>query len=301
MHVLLVLLFSSFLFASTAEIEEKKEIIRSIVDSYRDDIIRKRGSDVNLTFPSADIFQMTGGHIGGGKLVIKVYAGALTKFDKEAIVAATCHELGHILGEVPVGGSSVVSEDSVEGEADYFSGICSRNYFCGLDNVSCAPAISASRSVLKAMIGTEAQESEAVSLVYPGVNKTYPEPACRLLSMISGVTGQARPLCWFNPNYKPKAEPKIYLEQSKYFRKDSSCLYLTEHLGETIKQTAFPYLNRNCRENGQIVMYQLVPGHSNIYQASSNDLLKVKGPTSFQFAQNVELLELGKGFLYETL
>ncbi len=281
-----------------SELEEKKEIIYDIVDSYRDEIIKYRGSDVELIFSPLNIFQMTGGHVGDGKLEITVYAKALTHFDKSGIVSAICHELGHILGKVPVGGSRVVSVDSVEGEADYFSGICSRTYFCGQDNTSCPQAISASKSAIQAMNGTLIDESESISQSYPGVNKTYPQPACRLLSMISGVKGQSRPLCWYNPNYRPELEPKIYLQKRNYMRKGASCMYLLTHLGDIIKQTALSYNNQRCSEVGNDVIYKLVENYPNTYQTGQNDFLKIKSSTSLQFSQSVELLELGVGNMF---
>lgn len=281
------------------DIEEKKEIIQEIVDSYRDDIIRSRGSDVELIFQAANIFQMTGGHVGDGKLEINVYAQALIKFSKLGIVSAICHELGHLLGKVPVGGTRVISADSVEGEADYFSGTCSRNYLCGEKNKSCKQAITASRSAIQSIKGTAITEVEAQDQIYPGINTSYPSPPCRLLSMILGVKGLPRPLCWYNPNYKVPQEKRIYLEENEYVRNGSSCSYLMEHKGDEIRQIARSYNNQSCHQAGQQVIYKRVEDHSNIYQASFNDLLKVKSTNSFQFGSTIPSLLNGVGNIYK--
>lgn len=167
------------------EIEEKKEIVRNIVDSYRSQIISRYGMDVDLIFDANEAFQILGGHRKSDELEIRVYRGALINFDKLTIVTATCHEVGHLLGKVPLGSTGgVMAEDSVEGEADYFAGICSRIYFCSEDDKECPQAITAARNTMKTIYKkNNINESDAASQVYAGIDKGYPKSPCRLLSM----------------------------------------------------------------------------------------------------------------------
>ena len=200
--------------------QEKKRIITQIYDKYRDQIISRYGKDVELIFHPADVLQMTGGHNRDGELEITVYAGVLKKLDELAIVQAMCHEVGHILGEVTMRDAGSAGPynplDSVEGEADYFSGSCSRQYFdnnpisnnilqssyCSINHNACNEAVMAARSVLLALYGKEVDEELAYDSVYSenlGINPSYPNASCRLLSVIAGIQETARPKCWYNP------------------------------------------------------------------------------------------------------
>lgn len=221
--ILASLLSFSIHATSFDETNFKKEIITEIVDSYRPQIIARYGYDVNLTFSEIEAFNMFGGHDRSGALVIKVFKKALTNFSSLAIVSTTCHELGHILGEVTTeraGSTQYNSLDSVEGEADYFSGSCARKYFdkniinpnyekspyCSSSDQGCHQAIHGSRDMFRAFTISygfpEPNEADAAEKYYDdgyGINPSYPDPNCRILSMISGVLNHIRPSCWYNP------------------------------------------------------------------------------------------------------
>lgn len=200
--------------------EEKKRIITQLYDKYRDQIISRYARDVELIFHPADVLQMTGGHNRDGEIEITVYAGVFKKFDKLAIVQATCHEIGHILGEVTLRDAGSTGPynplNSVEGEADYFSGKCSKQYFennpisnnitqssyCLFSHNACNEAVTAARSVTTALYKEEVDEKLASDSKYTknlGIDPSYPSTSCRLLSMIAGIQGNERPKCWYNP------------------------------------------------------------------------------------------------------
>ena len=162
--------------------------------------------------------------------VIKIAGGmAKHKFltlDGLALIA--CHELGHFLGGDPKkrrGQSSKLSWASAEGQADYFSVECLKalienGWVPSMETLEEAPdrVVGEARSICRSSLCERlALASYSVAKVYAQVKfynrelsflnpSTYKvsstilehsDPQCRLDTMIAGILGSVRPMCWF--------------------------------------------------------------------------------------------------------
>lgn len=208
-------------------LDEKRSTVKSLVEIYNEEVKERYGKEISLKFLKSDAVQALGGIIPGGIPEITIYEGLLSKFEKFEIAAITCHEIGHILGEVnfrdfpdrrPT--PNLPLENSIEGEADYFGGKCLYNYFQRSNyriqsdsneyckNYSelfnrksdCSLAIQTAKKMLTNLYNAEIDFSIAIDEKYDGVNPRYPSKECRFLSMIHGIAGKDRPTCWYNPN-----------------------------------------------------------------------------------------------------
>lgn len=126
----------------------------------------------------------------------------------DSMVMVACHELGHILGKITMSSTGIEKPSNptigVEGEADYFAGSCTRKALCPPDEDLCEAAIDAGRYTFEQMYGPKIiiDPDKAQHVQYNkfnGVNPSYPDPSCRMLSFIYGVMGTERPRCWYNP------------------------------------------------------------------------------------------------------
>lgn len=190
------------LISAHATADTKIEIIRDLVDSYQTESYERYGVGIELRFFGGDTFQATGGMVATGKPEITFYGGILQRLDSEELVVVACHELGHILGRVPLKISTDASDtpqiqlDSVEGEADYFAGSCAARYFRDGDR-----AREAARTLFSGFARTRIEHWDSRFFdAFDGIDSRYPDNQCRLLSVTEGALGGKRPRCWFNPN-----------------------------------------------------------------------------------------------------
>jgi hypothetical protein len=174
--------------------------IERIVGRYQHDIAERYGVPADLRFTDSSAVEISSGHDREGRLGITVHAGMLQALDSRTIVPVICHELGHILGSVPmrVTGHSAGydDEDSVEGEADYFGGRCTSEEIGG----KAASALIS--EVYEKLYEKRINPAEAESSRFEngnGIDWDYPAPECRVLSAIRGALGGKRPTCWYAP------------------------------------------------------------------------------------------------------
>ena len=197
-------------FAQLRPRSSAKDAIRAVVDGYAGESARRYGTPIQLVFDDADIAQATGGIVRGGIPEITIYAGLIKGMTAEEAVAAACHEIGHVLGRVAFESlpdqrpaSSDSNKDSVEGEADYFSGRCVydhlRRAFDAPEAEAAALAADIVTRTLEKIYGTKIDYRTAEGEIFPGIDPSYPDKECRLLSAISGVGLRQRPKCWYNP------------------------------------------------------------------------------------------------------
>lgn len=150
---------------------------------------------------------------------IIVYGGiaALKNGSEDSFSLILCHEAGHLYGGPPV--SDEHNRLSLEGQADYWAITnCFRKIlphlsvrkpslqsveYCNED-LSCARAVDAIHVVTAHFADNRnlphprretPDETEVAS-----TNLTHPSPQCRLDTMIAGMEGRPRPLCWYKPN-----------------------------------------------------------------------------------------------------
>lgn len=209
----------------TPEIIQKKHMVHDLVESYQGAIKARYGYGLTLSFtPSGSCTHViaSGGHNRQGKLVIDISPGVVHQLSRESVVFVLCHELGHVLGSIKPADTQTPSRydprDAIEGEADYFGGSCTRNYlalinsdgdslknesYCKNQDENCQRTLTAARLGYRAIYGNIEIKPKTASkqafLFGNGINPNYPDPNCRLFSVITGMLEQPRPKCWYNP------------------------------------------------------------------------------------------------------
>lgn len=142
-----------------------------------------------------------------GIVGILTFPGLLT-LPIEAVVFVICHEIGHLMGDVPFSTTAQTNQIhhpklAVEGEADYFGGACARKAMCPESKEFCEKAVDGARLNFEEMFGKGKFDAEIAEYTEykkgNGINHTYPDPNCRMLSALNGVLGLERPKCWYNP------------------------------------------------------------------------------------------------------
>lgn len=145
-----------------------------------------------------------------------VYGGtaAVTNGSEDTFALILCHETGHLYGGRPV--SDEHNFLAVEGQADYWATMeCFPKIMTSLSNRSpskesvdyCKGETKCARTV-DAILALTAQFADNRSLPHPKLSTpdqtivetllfTHPSPQCRLDTMIAGMKGNPRPLCWF--------------------------------------------------------------------------------------------------------
>jgi hypothetical protein len=200
--LLLFTLSSQNAFAENSEITAKKELVQSIVGKFQTRVVQKWGQPIKLKFVTDNVLQATSGFVKKNKPEIEIYDGALA-LPEFPLATIVCHELGHILGDVPhsliekVAGPDSDLRVSVEGEADYFSGKCMRELYSTTTTLEYLTDSFA--YVLSEIDGHNVKPGENFLRDFNGINNDYPEPACRLVSFEKGLNLEPRPKCWFNP------------------------------------------------------------------------------------------------------
>ncbi|HXH75874.1 MAG TPA: M48 family metalloprotease [Bacteriovoracaceae bacterium] len=182
------LLFS--ILQAEAHVDDKEKLIKNIVDLYRPLASEQFQKDIVLTLKKDDpSLNASAGHMPDGSIEVTVFGGVLEQLEESEIIFVLCHEIGHIFGKTFEG-----KLYRGEGEADYFAGSCVLNILHDID--------SAERSImgsLEKLYSAPIDYSLAETRKYPGIQLSYPDKECRVLSALRGLREEPRPACWFNP------------------------------------------------------------------------------------------------------
>ena len=135
-----------------------------------------------------------------------VYGGiaAIKDGSEDTMALILCHETGHLYGGNPVGDE--FNKLSLEGQADYWAASHCMDQILPLLSVRIGQSISDRK--IDAFLAVTAQFALNRNLPSPhfetpdqtvveSTNQTHPNPQCRLDTMIAGMTGNSRPLCWY--------------------------------------------------------------------------------------------------------
>jgi hypothetical protein len=182
--------------------------IQEIVARFQPVIVARHGRPLTLFFYKEDWFQAaTGWNKKENSLKMSIYGGVLNLPELER-AAVTCHELGHILGDVPLSAIPNYEEtkfdprDSVEGEADYFAGRCMLVLYPKTEHTE---LINSFVNIVEKASGEKLGHFEQL-FDFKGINENYPTPVCRVHSFESGLKLRERPTCWYNPKYYLKGK-----------------------------------------------------------------------------------------------
>lgn len=147
-----------------------------------------------------------------------VYGGiaAIKNSSEDTFALILCHETGHLYGGEPVGDTH--NNLSLEGQADYWalrscfpkilSSLSGRTPSAGAleycqNETACARTVDAILAVTAHFADNRnlphPQLDTPDETVVPATLLTHPNPQCRLDTMIAGMKGLPRPLCWHKP------------------------------------------------------------------------------------------------------
>jgi hypothetical protein len=198
------MVFMSLLLPSLSWSQENVKAVKNLIELYQDEAQTKTGHLLNVVFEEEERFQADAKIYENGA-VIRIFAGMVKEFSPLELVTITCHEIGHILGEIReannlIGGEVRTFREAVEGEADYFAGGCLSNYLekNGIDSSATEIATSAYEKLLQQKVPLEPEHAKDIEVT--GVLPSYPQPDCRLLSVLNGIERKDRPKCWYNPD-----------------------------------------------------------------------------------------------------
>jgi hypothetical protein len=124
---------------------------------------------------------------------IEVYGGLLKhpELDDDELTLVLCHELGHHLGGAPT--ASRLGWSACEGQADYWSASACASLLH--DPESTALRLSQMYASQRGGSWPELGVSDEtrVERTFYG----YPQPQCRLDTLLAGFKGMDRPACWY--------------------------------------------------------------------------------------------------------
>ena len=192
------------LFLSTIVHATELEIVENIISMNQEDARRILGREIAYTvFETNQQPNANASYRGpnNGPL-LTYYSSLLMDQSDDDVVPVVCHELGHLLGNRASGVTP--SGNAIEEEADYFAGKCSVKYYRtyrGMSlrqaqNATAAAAMKAFQELFKTRLNPDRARSEQ----FPsGINQTYADPDCRILTIINGSMDWKRPTCWYNP------------------------------------------------------------------------------------------------------
>lgn len=158
---------------------------------------------------------------------------AIKGMSLEGVAMTLCHELGHGIGGIPLKDSGEKVRASVEGQADYFAARfcikrilkyfpvkapvvaldhfvesrCKESFKTPSDIEMCFRAFNV-LEMERLFFRTQPEEETETFYDRPETSSTheinldpyfYPSPQCRLDTMVNGVLGKERPLCWWKP------------------------------------------------------------------------------------------------------
>lgn len=186
---------------------QKLEIVAEVIGSYQPLALEKLSRLIELRVSETTdcrFIQAYGGHDKAGIPHVTFFPGLIREFSSNAVLFTLCHELGHLFGSVTPKDAGIATpydpRDSIEGEADYFAGSCILNYL--KDETL---AFEAGKEALQKFMGpsTTMDPERARKKKYKhGIDFDYPNPDCRLLTILNGIRGEDRPTCWYNPKEK---------------------------------------------------------------------------------------------------
>lgn len=207
------------------ESQRKYKAIVDLVDHYRGEVKLRYQEELKLILldDCRDLHASANLTVQGSTPFLMISPRMITAFSEKALVLVTCHELGHFLGVINPKTAKVRAPIdprlSLEGEADFFAGICYRNYLVRNGEYEFEKEVaSAAREVLILFHShdTILDPDEIRKKRFKGkkgIDPKHPEPGCRLLSMLNGASDLERPRCWYNPKEEKgifKASSKIY-------------------------------------------------------------------------------------------
>ena len=185
-----------------------RTVMRQLVDYYVAEGRLRYNHKIDLYFIEEDQINARAEY-DGVKVRIGVFKKLLEVMSTDEALVVVCHELGHALGELPIGNFKPEIPGrgknplSLEGEADYFAGKCAVDYYInfeGLDpNGAQEKAFFAAFDMFGKLHETSIDTKKAERSTYNGINLSYPDPNCRTLSAWAGAEGKPRPKCWYNP------------------------------------------------------------------------------------------------------
>lgn len=190
--------------AEAADLATVQEVVSRTVALYRGDGYLRYDHRIDLNFIEEDELNAYATWNPMGQISVNFFNKLLQSFTMDEVQLVVCHELGHLLGNLShreIGSKS--SPLSVEGEADYFAGKCLVYTFMELEgfdrNGAQEKAFLAALGAYSKLYETDAHARHAEGMRYDGINPSYPEPACRTLTVWNGAEDLPRPKCWYNP------------------------------------------------------------------------------------------------------
>jgi hypothetical protein len=195
------------LFSTPAHARTDKELVRDIIESQGELIYDRYHRGIDLRFdpkPGEINAYATFNEDDLEQPQITIYDELLRVMDQDEIVIVVCHEIGHHLGHMKFKelGQRMAPWDemSVEGEADYFAGQCAKRFFQGEGEADPTDRIiAAARNAFTTLAEERLPPAVETGPGFPGVNDTYPDMVCRMISVEHGARGYRRPECWYNP------------------------------------------------------------------------------------------------------
>lgn len=197
------LIISIYFLCGVAKAEDPFEIVSDIIGLYQPISRETFGMEIFLWIePSNERPNAFASFRGpGGSPRIRILSSMLDQFKDSTISATVCHELGHFFGDRSMG----QRQDglALEAEADYFAGSCLVRYLSELkgfpEEKAEVEAIEIAQHEAQAFERRRLDANRARTLHIEGVELGYPEPECRLLTVIHGIRAIKRPDCWYNP------------------------------------------------------------------------------------------------------
>ncbi len=223
--LLLSLVFSSCVYAQLVMYTPdpaKSEAVMSIINKYKPALEARWKNAILVRFITFDSVQATAS-LPNYVPTFDFYSGLFEALSPEELSIITCHETGHLMGEITLRQSDnefLRNFDlSPESEADYWGGQCVLGFVKERDlrettidprcevlpeeeREHCSYAISMYLSTYSRLFKVELNPDAAAEAVYDrgnGIDFRYATPDCRALTAIHAITGKERPKCWYNP------------------------------------------------------------------------------------------------------
>ncbi len=183
------------------------ETIYDVIGLHQKDMLKRRGKEVSLMIVNTPETNATSSYQAPGNApLIKVNTGYLDLFIDDEIITPVCHELGHFLGETSFA-SYYSGSFAIESEADYYGGKCAVRYYQSkgmrLDKaqeLTIYLARNARSKNRRMRFDPDRARLDHVVVI----DTDYAHGDCRVLSVVHGAMGWARPSCWYSKPVKLK-------------------------------------------------------------------------------------------------
>ncbi len=182
---------------------DELELISDVTGMYQTESRRRFGAELEYAIIDSPMLNASAGYRDGAPNM-EFFTALLHRLSDDQILAVVCHELGHFFGNR----FSFGEDAAVEGEADYFSGSCMTRYLREKRGMTASQAEDAAAHIADLEMSNLYEMHVTAECAYGhtpppgsawGIQVTYPEPDCRLLSVVHGIRGWARPACWYLP------------------------------------------------------------------------------------------------------